>query len=261
MFARVMGYRPLVLDLHIPHGPGPHPVVVWAHGGGWRGGTKSSGRTQLLAQQGYAIASVGYRLVGEAKYPTQLHDLKGAIRWLRANAESYRLDPKRVAGWGASAGAFLMNLLATTNGNAELEGDVGGNPDQSSAVGAVVDFFGLNDLVASNEERNAGTAIRMPGPPNEAGLLGYDPGERPEEAAKVSPFHHLSERTPPFLIFHGDIDRIVLPSHSQRLHDALTAAGVRSTFHVVPNAVHEDPLFWETDRIATIKKFLDSELR
>ena len=139
------------LDLYIPTtGNGPFPVVVMVHGGGFMMGDKADGAglagvDQLLAA-GYAVASINYRLSGEAKYPAQINDAKAAVRFLRANAAKYNLNPDKFGAWGASAGGNLVSLLGTTCGVTELEGADLGNADQSSCVQAVVDWFGPIDF-------------------------------------------------------------------------------------------------------------------
>ena len=141
VYARA-GAKDLLLDLYLPEGaPRPLPLVVWIHGGGWRNGAKEQTPARRLVERGYAVASINYRLSGEAIFPAQIHDCKAAVRWLRANAAKYGLDAGRVAAWGSSAGGHLVALLGTSGGIMELEGGLG-NADQSSRVQAVVDFFG-----------------------------------------------------------------------------------------------------------------------
>ena len=128
------------LDLLLPERPAdekPLPVVVFIHGGAWRGGDRKGGQRMvapLVAAGDYAGASVGYRLSGEAIWPAQIHDCKAAIRWLRANAKKYNLDPDKIAVWGASAGGHLVAMLGTSGGVKELEGTLGKHTDQSSRV-------------------------------------------------------------------------------------------------------------------------------
>ena len=128
------------LDIYLPTKPNhdkPLPVVVWIHGGAWRGGDKASGFGQLrkfVASGDYAGISVGYRLTGEASWPAQIHDCKAAIRWIRGNAKQYNLDPDRIGVWGSSAGGHLVAMLGTAGDVESLEGDLGKlpRPEQSS---------------------------------------------------------------------------------------------------------------------------------
>lgn len=249
-FALIPGYRMLRLDLHVPRGAtGPVPVVVYASGGAWLIVMKHHGPWTFLPAAGYAVAVVEYRVSGEAKFPAPLHDLKGAVRWLRSNASTYGLDPSRIAAWGSSAGAYLLSMLAVTNAMPEFEGDVGGNLDQSSSVLSVIDHYGATDLAAMAEDTNSvpgvmehfGTATSP-----ETRLLGYIPQEHPDDAAKANPMSYLSAETVPFLILHGDADTRLGIGQSRRLYQALRDRGVDATFHVVPGANHAGPEF-DTD--------------
>src|SRR5262249_35630047 len=151
-----VGGRDLLLDLYLPSaGPGPFPVVVWIHGGAWLTGSRfPAPNAAQLTSLGFAVASVDYRLTSQAGqwgaepviFPAQIHDVKGAVRWLRANAATYNLDPARFGCWGSSAGGHLAALLATSGDVPALEGTVGGNAGFSSAVQACADFFGPTDL-------------------------------------------------------------------------------------------------------------------
>src|SRR5262249_39045436 len=142
------GHERQRLDLYVPErADTPLPVIVWIHGGAWMGGSKDGGVPALpFLGKGYAVASVNYRLSQHAVFPAQIQDCKAAIRWLRANAKTYNLDPERIGVWGASAGGHLVALLGTSGGVEDLEGK-GGNADQSSRVQAVVDFFGPTDFL------------------------------------------------------------------------------------------------------------------
>ena len=234
------------------------PVVVYAHGGGWIHGDKAEDgvkRLAPIAAYGVTVVSVNYRLAPQAVFPQQLHDLKGAVRWLRANASHLRLPTERVGIWGSSAGAYLGSLLALSEGDSALEGAVGGNLDQSSAVQAVVHWFGAADL-ASSAARSELEARLIPFR-FEADLLGAsDPAELIERARGFSLLSRVSPQAPPFLIAHGDRDRIVLSSESLSLHQALTHAGARSRFELLANAGHEDTKFDSAPTLATTAAWL-----
>jgi acetyl esterase/lipase len=146
-YARV-GERSLKLDLYIPpHKQGERlPLVVWVHGGAWISGDKANPRAPRELGDRYIVASIDYRLSKEATFPAQIYDCKAAIRWLRANADQYDIDPDRIGAWGGSAGGHLVALLGTSGGVEELEGDVGDYLDRSSVVQAVCDFYGPTDL-------------------------------------------------------------------------------------------------------------------
>ena len=215
------------LDLFFPRaGEQPYPLVIYIHGGGWRNGSKTTGGwygdvTDDLLNRGYAVASIDYRLTPAAKWPAYIHDCKAAVRFLRANASKYNLDPNRVGTWGTSAGGHLVALLGTTDASAKLEGD-GGNPEQSSRVQAVVDFFGPSDLTKMFR----------------GGDRGQETFGDAEALKQASPIEYVSKDDPPFLIIQGDKDPLVPVEQSRMLHEKLKAAGVESTLVVVKDGVH-----------------------
>jgi len=260
-FAFVPGHRLLRLDLHCPkHPTDPAPVVVYASGGGFRMSATHIGPWMCLLGAGYAVAVVEYRPSSESKHPGPLQDIKGAIRWLRANANAYNLDPDRIAGWGSSAGGYLISLAAVTAGTTELEGDVGGNLDQSSYLNAVIDHYAPVDFRTigedtSNAVEQAGTTTS-----SETLYLGYVPSERPEEAAGTAVTSHVTSAAVPFLILHGDADTRVGIKQSRRLCAALQAAGVEVTLHVIPGANHAAPAFEADEANALALAFLDRQL-
>ena len=234
----------LCLDIYRPGAQGT-PVVLYVHGGGWIHGDKHEDgdkRLAPLASHGVTVVAVDYRLAPDAVFPQQLHDLKGAVRWLRAHGARLGLDTGRLGIWGASAGAYLGSLLALSEDDSALEGSVGGNLDQSSAVQAVVHWFGAADLAAS-AARSELEARLLPFR-FEADLLGTaDPVELAERARGFSLLSRVSPQAPPFLIAHGDRDRIVPPSEGLSLHDALGRAGARSRLVLLAGAGHEDAEF------------------
>jgi acetyl esterase/lipase len=225
------------LDLYLPAARDAEkllPLVVFIHGGGWRGGDKrgmGEAAHPLLEDGGYAVASVGYRLTDEAAWPAQIHDCKAAIRWLRANAATYGLDPERIGVIGPSAGGHLVAMLGTSGGVAALEGDLGAHDDTDSRVACVVDLFGPSDLLAMGGQHD------QPGSP-EARLIGGPVQEHKEAARNASPVTYVSRDDPPFLLVHGTVDPVVPFSQSQRLHDALRDAGATSTLVPVTGGGH-----------------------
>lgn len=253
VYAEVEG-QPLELDLYAPQRTdGAAPLVIWLHGGGWRSGDKAdvpAGVLRLLAD-GIAVASINYRLTGDTRFadrtfPAQLHDVKGAVRFLRGHAAEYHLDPARFAVWGGSAGGHLAALLGLSCGDATLEGSVGGNLDQSSCVSATVDFFGpaqFETLTGVHELPNAPEAALLGAPLGEIKAHRADPAPPwPELVARMlaaGPVHHVSAGDPPVFIAHGLRDRLVPSEQSASLARALRAAGVAVTYHPVPGAGHE----------------------
>src|SRR5215212_6587101 len=144
-YARV-GEHALKLDLHLPPGKARSPLIVWVHGGAWRSGSKKDVPIGKLIGDGYAIASVDYRLSTDAKFPAQIHDIKAAIRFLRAHGDNWKLPSKKVVIAGDSAGAHLAALVGVSNGSAELEGALGNDRQQSSEVQGIISFYGAANL-------------------------------------------------------------------------------------------------------------------
>ena len=235
-YADVNGHR-LGLDLYLPaNSTGPVPTVVWVHGGAWYEGDKSCCCAAFLATRGCAVASVNYRLSGEALFPAQIHDVKGAVRWLRAHADEYRLDPLRFGAWGDSAGGHLVALLGTSYGVPELEGVVGGHLEQSSRVQAVCDWFGPTDMLQIGDRPSEPDHY---GPDSaEARLFGGPVHARRELVTLANPITHVGPDAPPFLIQHGDQDPIVPYHQSEILADALRSVGVPVTLEIVRGAGH-----------------------
>ena len=223
------GDRPLLLDVVRPKEPGstPLPVVVFIHGGGWRGGDKAGGLGRLLplaATGNYFCVTVGYRLSGEAIWPAQVHDCKAAIRWLRANAEKYGIDPEKIGVWGSSAGGHLVNMLGTSGDVEELEGQCG-SPGQSSRVSCVVAYCGPTDFLKITNSKGAAGGPKSP----VALWLGGPVEEKRDLAAAASPVTYVSPDDPPFLLVHGTADTLVPIEQAEVLHAALGKAGVECT--------------------------------
>ncbi len=251
------GDRPLKLDVIRPREESkePRPAVVWIHGGGWSGGDKSSGLGLLLsfaARGEYVCFSVGYRLTGEAKWPAQIHDCKAAIRWIKANATKYNVDPKRIGVWGGSAGGHLVSLLGTSADVKELEGN-NGSPDQSSRVACVVDFCGPSDFPNFFKAKNDGGARRPI-----AGLLGGTVEEKQAEAVAASPVTYVTKDDAPILIVHGTNDFLVPIAQAETLYDAAKKAGVEATFIKMNGGGHGIGGPEVTRRVTA---FLDKHLR
>jgi acetyl esterase/lipase len=222
------------LNVSVPKSVKPLPLVIWVHGGGWEGGSKDGGNPAAgLLAKGYAVASVNYRYSKHAPFPAQIHDVKAAVRFLRANAKKYNLDPAHFGAVGASAGGHLVALLGTSAGVKDLEGD-GNHPDTSSAVQAVCDVFGPTDLVKLSPPGKTNAVTR---------LLGGDTGAKKDLAIKANPITYIDKSDPPVLILHGEKDGLVPVSQSRLLHDALKTAGVESELVVVPGAGHDGKVF------------------
>lgn len=253
------------LDLLLPAEPkaGKLPVVVFIHGGGWQGGSKVSGRQRvsgLVAGGEFAGASVGYRLTDEAQFPQQIHDCKAAIRWIRANADKYGMDPDRIAVWGSSAGGHLVALLGTSGDVAALEGDLGENKDVSSRVSCVVNYFGPSDFTVMAAQGGKGARINHDAADSPEGkLIGGPLQENRDKAKAASPITYVSKDDPPFLNIHGDADPVVPYHQSEKLHEALKQAGVSSTLITVEGGGHGQGFPPEISEI--VAQFLRHHLR
>ena len=243
------------LDLYLPKSVNtPAPVVIWIHGGGLRVGDKRAmprryfgpppkprgpdGPYQpqvpdvvALTEKGYAVASLNHRLGWSmiTAAPAALRDAKAAVRFLRAHAKKFNLDPDRFAVWGNSAGGYLAAMLGVTGDQAtDFDDPALGNSTESSAVQAVVVWFGAEDrLVFPSLD-----------------IVSYIP---------------TAKRLPPFLIVNGDADPIISVAQARRLHDAVVKAGGSATLNILPGAGHEDPIFMESQMIPTFT-FIDRAL-
>lgn len=230
------GHPRHTLDLYLPPADDPLPLIVWIHGGAFRLGSKEDRVPLDQLRAGYAVAAINYRLSQHALFPAQIEDCKAAVRWLRAHADRYGIDPARIASWGESAGGHLAAMLGTTGSTAELE--VGEHLDLSSRVQAVVDFFGPTDFLQMDAHRlPQGMVHDTPDSP-ESELVGGPIQERRAEVARANPVTYVGPDAPPFLIIHGDQDPLVPYHQSTLLVAALEAAGVPVTFYTVAGAGH-----------------------
>lgn len=230
------GHERQRLDLYLPKDGQNLPLIINIHGGAFKMGSKEQGVPLEYLSQGYAVASINYRLSQHAKYPAQIEDCKAAVRWLRAHAAEYRLDPKRFAASGSSAGGHLAAMLGTTGDTTEF--DVGANLDQSSRVQAVVDYFGPTDFLQMDAHRPPNGMAHDPANSPESELIGGAIQENKGKAAKANPITYVTPGDPPFLICHGDADPLVPHHQSELLEAALRKAGVPVTFYTVQGAGH-----------------------
>lgn len=252
------GHEQQRLDLFLPAGAGPHPLIVYVHGGAWRGGSRKDMPLGKLVAQGFAVAGTDYRLSTVAPFPAQMHDIQAAIRFLRAKAGEYGLDPKRFAIAGSSAGGHLAALAGVTGGKPELDGHLGAHRGESSAVQAIISLFGASDLTTIlSQSTPQGLKMRVPALEL---LLGGQPGAKPELARLASPVFQADRHSPPLLLIHGDQDPQMPIDQAHQLHDRYKALGLPVGFHVIHGAKHGGTQFYDDERTELMRAFLAKHL-
>lgn len=243
------GQVELQLDLAMPtDGDGPFPALVCIHGGGWRGGKRQDMEDTIktLAGRGYVAATVSYRLSNVAKFPAQVEDCKAAVRWLRANAKKYKIDPDRIGATGYSAGGHLACMLGACDKNDGFEG-TGGNLEQSSRVQAVVSFFGPTNFIDKDWTEQVEATFMIP-------FLGVQYKDNPELYKKCSPIAYVTKDDPPFLFFHGTADTLVGLRHSRQMAAKLKEVGVTARVVELEGEGHG----WRGDKLhKTIEQMVD----
>lgn len=238
------------LDLYLPESTATveaqpfTPLVVWIHGGGWRGGDKRAVEVDYLLREGYAVASLNYRLSGDAIFPAQIQDVNAALGFLRDHAAEYHLDPGGLVVGGDSAGAHLATL-AGLSANERPDSFM---TDQDVRVAAIINFFGPMDLTVA--------AMLRDEPDDLVDLLGGTAREKPDLARAASPVSWIDAADPPVLTIHGDADQIVPLSQSQVLDIALADASVEHTLIVPPDAPHGGPAFQSDEIHAAVIAFV-----
>ncbi|WUI02529.1 alpha/beta hydrolase [Spirillospora sp. NBC_00431] len=248
----IAGGERLRLDLYLPERPGPHPVSLWVHGGAWLFGDRSSGATSFvagLAERGVAIASIDYRLGEAGAFPASIDDVRAAVRWLRAHGSGHGLATAKVGAWGASSGGHLSLMAA-------LDPRGGSRADR---IDAVVDYFGPTDLLARLSRTELEREV-LPDPPDARYLRTTVKTLDPDWARAASPLYQRLDQAPPTLIVHGDRDQQITLDQSQRMHQALVAAGRDAQLLVLGGAGHEDVRFQDSWVLDTTAAFLRHHL-
>lgn len=258
------------LDLYLPAGgTPPHPVILFIHGGGFISGDKADGQEAPALEgltRGYAVASMDYRLSDEATFPAQIQDVKAAIRWLRANADAYGLDARRIAVWGGSAGGNLAALAGTSGGVPSLSDAALGNARQSDRVQAVVDWYGPISFLRTDADFRASGAGPAGADAPGSFLSRYLGAALPAVPGKVraaDPTTYISPDDPPFLIEHGTADGTVPVQQSERFAAALRAvlgAG-KVKLVLLRGAGHVDQAFFAAPNVDLVLDWLDAKLR
>ena len=245
--------RDLLLDLYLPEGVVAPNLVVWVHGGAWRAGSKNRVPAPFI-ENGYAVASLDFRLSSEARFPAQVHDIKAAIRFLRGERSRFGFQTNRIAISGSSSGAHLAALVGVTNGSPTLEGTIGDYLDRSSDVQAIVSYFGASNLTTIlSQSTPHGLSVREPALDL---LLGAQPDEARELAELASPVFHVDAADPPLLLLHGDQDPQMPINQSHELEGAYRLHGLDVQFDVVHGAGHGGAAFYEDDHLRSALNFL-----
>ena len=235
------------------------PLIVWVHGGAWRSGTKSGVPIVKLREQGFAIASVDYRLSPVAKFPAQIHDIKSAIRFLRANVDRFGVDANRFVLAGSSAGGHLAVLAAVSDGVPELSGNLGVAENISSSVQAVVSYYGAGNLqTILSQSTPFGLDVRVPALEL---FLGGLPDKEPTLARLASPVEHIDSRDPPLWLFHGDQDPQMPINQSHELVGAYKRVGLPVQLEVVYGGKHGGAGFFTEEQLRRLGKELFGSLQ
>jgi acetyl esterase/lipase len=259
------------LDIYLPdEGSGPFPVIVSIHGGAFRFGDKGDNQVIPMLEglkRGYAVVSINYRMSAEAIFPALVHDMKAAIRWIRANSSRWGFDPQKIATWGGSAGGYLAAMAGVSEGIPELEDLSLGNPEQSSAVQAVVDWFGPTDFLKMDEQlaefkidlRDAHNGAKSP----ESLLMGAKITEIPEQVKAANPETYIRPNAPPFIIQHGTKDDVVPCLQSVYFAEKLSAVlrPDKVTLDLLEGARHGDPRFGSPENLERVFAFLDQHMK
>jgi acetyl esterase/lipase len=252
IYATVDG-KPLGLDLYLPADVKSPPLVVWVHGGAWYLGTKAQ-YPGALVQQGFALASLDFRQSTEARFPAAVHDIKAAIRFLRARASDYGYKTERIAISGASSGGHLAAMVGLTNGHQQLEGTVGQYPNESSSAQAILSYFGASNLTTIIAQSTPfGLNIRRPALDR---LLGGQPENTRELASLASPVFHVDKNSPPLLLLHGDQDPQMPINQSHELEGAYKKLGLDGQLDVVHGAAHGGAEFYSPEHLQRAVEFL-----
>jgi len=254
VYATVDG-KALALDLYLPDGAAPRVLVVWVHGGAWNTGTKANVPAHLTRSR-LAVATVDFRQASEARFPAQVHDIKAAIRFLRASARTYGYCADSVVIAGASSGAHLAALVGVTNRHPRLEGSVGTFLNESSDVQGIVSYFGASNLrTILAQSTPFGLNMRRPALDR---LLGGQPDQIPDLAELASPVAHVDKADPPLLLFHGDQDPQMPINQSHELQGAYERVGLPVALHVLHGVAHGGDAFFAPRYLKSLRDFVQS---
>lgn len=269
----MLGYDNVAMKMDVlkPQKNEKMPAIVFITGGGFIHANKDSYIQQrmALAEAGYVVASIEYRVAPTAIFPQPVEDVKAAIRYFKENADKFNINSDKIGVIGESAGGYLSAMTGTTNGTRQF--DKGENLDQNSNVQAVVDIYGLSDLTRVGSDfskevqdghKSAGAteALWVNGTPTFGGTDGGILANT-EKAKVANPITYISKQTPPFLLMHGDKDTLVSPSQTEILHQALVAHGIESTRYVVKGAQHGGVYWVQPEVMQVVIDFFDKYLK
>jgi acetyl esterase/lipase len=250
--------KKLLLDIYIPTSKSSPYLIVWVHGGAWHSGAKESPPLGFV-NAGYALASINYRLSIEAKFPAQIHDIKAAIRFLRANAAKYGFRADKIVIAGSSAGGHLAALAGVTNNDRELEGNLGQHTNTSSSIQGILDYYGPTNFTSILKQSTPhGISVRGPAM---ALLLGNTVDNVPDAAKKASPVLQVDPSDPPLLILHGDQDIQVPINQSHELEGVYKSNNLKVKLIVAYGAGHGDGVYFEPKLQAQVEAFLAEILK
>jgi acetyl esterase/lipase len=250
--------EPLRLDLYLPDAARA-PLLVWIHGGAWENGNKSAMPLEPLIERGFAVASLDFSPASKARFPGQVHEIKAAIRFLRAEAQRYGYAAERIGIAGASSGAHLAAVVGTANGHAELEGGLGEHRGQSSDVHAIVSYFAATNLTSILAQSTPfGLNIREPALVR---LLGAAPKDAEQLARLASPVFQVTAGDPPLLLLHGDQDPQMPINQSHELEGAYERQGLDAELIVVHGAAHGGDAFYSPENVERVARFLNAHLK
>lgn len=259
------------MDIIMPTRKEKYPAIVYINGGGFINANKDGYLQQRLdlAEHGYVVASITYRVAPTSTFPAALEDVKAAIRYLRAHADKFNIDKEHIGVFGGSAGGYLSAMAGVTSG---VEGfDKGEYLDESSDVQAVVDLYGISDIttIAADYSEEIQAYHRSSGSTealwvNGSAVFGGRDGglaANPEGAKAASPMMYISSKTPPFLLLHGDQDVLVSASQTELLRKALEEKHIEATRYLVKNAAHGGEYWVQPEIMKIIIDFFDKHLK
>jgi acetyl esterase/lipase len=247
------GEKKLLLDIYKPSAVKLPYLIVWVHGGAWRSGSKANPPLGLLGA-GYALASIDFHLSEEAPFPSMVHDIKAAIRYLRANANKYGYRADKIVIWGSSSGGHLAALVGTTNNDKYMEGTLGDYTGTSSAVQGIIDYYGPTNLISIlSQSTPHGISVREPAMKI---LFGKSIEEAKETARLASPVFQTDPSDPPLLIVHGDQDNQVPVNQSLELMAAYKKNKLPVQIEFAPGAGHGDGVYYRKEMLSLVSEFL-----